>query len=152
MCKIACRGVGARCARQLDREQPLCWCASSLDWEHTACGRAPNAVLVLGWCAGTGPSQGAGGEPSSTAAGAAGAAASASVSEAEKEEADGRSVYIGNVDYAATPEELQQHFQSCGTVNRVTILTDRTGNPKVGVAVGGRGASGRATSMPAAGT
>ena len=39
-------------------------------------------------------------------------------------------MYVGNVDYAATPEELQSHFQGCGTVNRVTILTDRTGNPK----------------------
>jgi hypothetical protein len=47
-----------------------------------------------------------------------------------KEEADARSIYVGNVDYGATPEELQLHFQSCGTVNRVTILTDRTGNPK----------------------
>lgn len=34
------------------------------------------------------------------------------------------------VDYACTPEEVQQHFQSCGTVNRVTILTDRMGQPK----------------------
>ena len=34
------------------------------------------------------------------------------------------------VDYAVTPEELQLHFQSCGTVNRVTILTDKSGNPK----------------------
>lgn len=25
---------------------------------------------------------------------------------------------------------MQQHFQSCGTVNRVTILTDKFGNPK----------------------
>ncbi|KAI8464674.1 MAG: hypothetical protein J3K34DRAFT_111458 [Monoraphidium minutum] len=47
-----------------------------------------------------------------------------------REEADGRSVYIGNVDYAATPEELQLHFQGCGTVNRVTIPTDAAGNPK----------------------
>lgn len=49
---------------------------------------------------------------------------------AAKEEIDSRSVYVGNVDYACTPEELQAHFQECGTVNRVTILTDRTGNPK----------------------
>lgn len=28
------------------------------------------------------------------------------------------------------PEELQLHFQSCGTVNRVTILTDKAGQPK----------------------
>eukprot|EP00245_Coleochaete_scutata_P002759 TRINITY_DN13856_c0_g1_i1.p1 TRINITY_DN13856_c0_g1~~TRINITY_DN13856_c0_g1_i1.p1 ORF type:complete len:223 (-),score=53.02 TRINITY_DN13856_c0_g1_i1:696-1364(-) len=50
--------------------------------------------------------------------------------QASREEADARSVYVGNVDYACTPEELQQHFQACGTVNRVTILTDKVGHPK----------------------
>ncbi|KAJ8772425.1 hypothetical protein K2173_027602 [Erythroxylum novogranatense] len=55
---------------------------------------------------------------------------SASASQAEKEEVDSRSIYVGNVDYACTPEEVQQHFQSCGTVNRVTILTDKFGQPK----------------------
>lgn len=59
---------------------------------------------------------------------AAGAAGSAEAN--AREEADARSIYVGNVDYGATPEELQVHFQSCGTVNRVTILTDRFGNPK----------------------
>lgn len=35
------------------------------------------------------------------------------------------------VDYASSLEEIQQHFSSCGTINRVTILCDRfTGNPK----------------------
>ncbi|KAE8663351.1 Polyadenylate-binding protein 2 [Hibiscus syriacus] len=53
-----------------------------------------------------------------------------SVTQAEKEEVDSRSIYVGNVDYACTPEEVQQHFQSCGTVNRVTILTDKFGQPK----------------------
>ncbi|EGF78140.1 hypothetical protein BATDEDRAFT_91010 [Batrachochytrium dendrobatidis JAM81] len=49
----------------------------------------------------------------------------------DKEEVDFRSVYIGNVDYSATPEEIQAHFQSCGTINRVTILCDKfTGHPK----------------------
>eukprot|EP01024_Parvocaulis_polyphysoides_P030815 TRINITY_DN28016_c1_g1_i2.p1 TRINITY_DN28016_c1_g1~~TRINITY_DN28016_c1_g1_i2.p1 ORF type:complete len:228 (+),score=54.50 TRINITY_DN28016_c1_g1_i2:105-788(+) len=48
----------------------------------------------------------------------------------DRSEVDKRSLYIGNVDYSATPEELQQHFQSCGTVNRVTIMTDKFGNPK----------------------
>ncbi|WVQ78557.1 hypothetical protein IAT38_000643 [Cryptococcus sp. DSM 104549] len=44
---------------------------------------------------------------------------------------DLRSVYIGNVDYGATPEEIQGHFQACGTINRVTILCDKfTGHPK----------------------
>ncbi|CAA2990068.1 polyadenylate-binding 1, partial [Olea europaea subsp. europaea] len=48
----------------------------------------------------------------------------------KKEEVDSRSIYVGNVDYGCTPEEVQQHFQSCGTVNRVTILTDKFGQPK----------------------
>ncbi|KAG6490565.1 hypothetical protein ZIOFF_051864 [Zingiber officinale] len=54
----------------------------------------------------------------------------AAVSQASKEEVDARSIYVGNVDYVCTPEEVQQHFQSCGTVNRVTILTDKFGQPK----------------------
>jgi hypothetical protein len=61
--------------------------------------------------------------------------------------ADHRSIYIGSVcipllpspfsppthqvDYLATAEELQAHFQGCGTIERVTIMTDRfTGHPK----------------------
>jgi len=49
----------------------------------------------------------------------------------DKEEVDARSIYVGNVDYGASPEELQAHFQSCGTINRVTILCDKfTGHPK----------------------
>jgi polyadenylate-binding protein 2 len=34
------------------------------------------------------------------------------------------------VDYACLPEEVQQHFEDCGTINRVTILTDNFGHPK----------------------
>ncbi|CAN6305832.1 unnamed protein product, partial [Urochloa humidicola] len=49
---------------------------------------------------------------------------------AEKAEVDARSIYVGNVDYACLPEEVQQHFQFCGTINRVTILTDSFGQPK----------------------
>ncbi|KAK7328129.1 hypothetical protein VNO77_22225 [Canavalia gladiata] len=56
--------------------------------------------------------------------------ATASASQANREEIDSRSVFVGNVDYACTPEEVQQHFQSCGTVNRVTIRTDKFGQPK----------------------
>ncbi|KAL0461335.1 UNVERIFIED_CONTAM: Polyadenylate-binding protein 2 [Sesamum latifolium] len=56
--------------------------------------------------------------------------ASAAAAQASKEEVDSRSVFVGNVDYACTPEEVQQHFQACGTVNRVTILTDKFGQPK----------------------
>mmetsp|Transcript_25334 Transcript_25334/g.35057 ORF Transcript_25334/g.35057 Transcript_25334/m.35057 type:complete len:152 (-) Transcript_25334:37-492(-) len=44
---------------------------------------------------------------------------------------DSRSIYIGSVDYGATAEELQAHFQGCGTIERVTIMTDKfTGHPK----------------------
>ena len=49
----------------------------------------------------------------------------------ETMESDKRSVYVGQVDYGATPEELQDHFKSCGTINRITILVDKwTGSPK----------------------
>merc|ERR1712176_1745263 len=49
----------------------------------------------------------------------------------DREEVDRRSVYAGNVDYRSTPEELQEHFKSCGQINRITILIDKfTGSPK----------------------
>uniref|UniRef100_A0A915Q1C5 RRM domain-containing protein n=1 Tax=Setaria digitata TaxID=48799 RepID=A0A915Q1C5_9BILA len=49
----------------------------------------------------------------------------------DKIEADSRSIYVGNVDYCSTAEELEAHFHGCGSVNRVTILTDKfTGHPK----------------------
>ncbi|KAK2662945.1 hypothetical protein Ddye_001519 [Dipteronia dyeriana] len=51
-------------------------------------------------------------------------------SQLNREEVDSRSVFVGNVDYSCTPEEVHQHFQSCGTVNRVTIRTDKYGQPK----------------------
>lgn len=85
--------------------------------------------------------------------GAAGGAATDQGVPMETEEdravADGRSIFVGNVglvllfnfllhsygrrqvDYGATPEEIQGHFQACGTINRVTILCDKfTGHPK----------------------
>jgi polyadenylate-binding protein 2 len=49
----------------------------------------------------------------------------------DKLDADNRSVWIGNVDYGATAEELEAHFHGCGAVSRVTILCDKfTGHPK----------------------
>lgn len=49
----------------------------------------------------------------------------------EKIETDNRSVYVGNVDYGATAQELEAHFHGCGSINRVTILCDKfTGHPK----------------------
>ncbi|KAL9261260.1 Polyadenylate-binding protein 2-like protein [Drosera capensis] len=56
--------------------------------------------------------------------------AAAAEVQANKEEIDARSVFVGNVDYVCTPEEVHQHFQSCGTVNRVTIRTNKYGQPK----------------------
>jgi len=56
---------------------------------------------------------------------------SPSALQADKGETDNRSVYVGNVDYAATATDLEQHFHGCGGVNRVTILCDKfSGNPK----------------------
>lgn len=52
-----------------------------------------------------------------------------------REDVDARSVFVGNVDYGASPEEIQAHFQTCGSINRVTILLDKfTGHPKGSVA------------------
>lgn len=54
-----------------------------------------------------------------------------SMSREDKEDVDARSIFVGNVDYGASPEEIQSHFQSCGPINRVTILLDKfTGHPK----------------------
>ena len=59
--------------------------------------------------------------------GEGGAAAAA----ADKVKKDGHSIYVGQVDYSTTPEELLGHFESCGTVERVTIVCDKfTGKPK----------------------
>ncbi|NWI46339.1 PABP2 protein, partial [Picathartes gymnocephalus] len=57
----------------------------------------------------------------------------------EKMEADQRSIYVGNVDYGGTAEELESHFNSCGQINRVTILCDKfSGHPKGSVLCAGR--------------
>jgi len=57
--------------------------------------------------------------------------ASLNMSFEEKMDVDNRSVYIGNVDYGATAEELEQHFHGCGSINRVTILCNKfDGHPK----------------------
>ena len=47
--------------------------------------------------------------------------------EVATDEADSRSVCVQQVDYSATPEELQEFFAGCGTVNRVTILCGAPG-------------------------
>lgn len=88
------------------------------------------------------------GQPQSPA-GSQGVAQGTSADGTADDDADSRSIYVGNVssdgfesnclgtkthskvDYASTPEEIQAHFASCGTINRVTILLDKfTGHPK----------------------
>merc|ERR1712063_93988 len=49
----------------------------------------------------------------------------------DKQSTDARSVFVGNVDYSTTAEELQAHFKSCGVIQRVTIQRDHfTSHPK----------------------
>lgn len=56
---------------------------------------------------------------------------SSSSAQAAPEEADARSVYIGNVDYSVTVDELTAHFTPCGAIARCTILCDKwSGHPK----------------------
>jgi len=63
--------------------------------------------------------------------GSSGLASPLNQSQEERMEADNRSIYVGNVDYGATAEELEAHFHGCGSINRVTILCDKfTGHPK----------------------
>jgi len=52
----------------------------------------------------------------------------------EKAEADGRSIYVGNVDYGANAGELEQHFQGCGAVQRVTIMCNKFDGSPMGFA------------------
>ncbi|XP_058639486.1 embryonic polyadenylate-binding protein 2 isoform X1 [Onychostoma macrolepis] len=54
-----------------------------------------------------------------------------SMNHEEKIDSDRRSIYVGNVDYGATADELEMYFNGCGHVNRVTIPYNRfTGHPK----------------------
>lgn len=49
----------------------------------------------------------------------------------DKPDHDALSIYIGNVDYSATEEELRSTFISCGEIIRVTIIKNmKTGHPK----------------------
>eukprot|EP00188_Purpureofilum_apyrenoidigerum_P002673 Plantae.Rhodophyta-Purpureofilum_apyrenoidigerum.ctg27368.p1 GENE.Plantae.Rhodophyta-Purpureofilum_apyrenoidigerum.ctg27368~~Plantae.Rhodophyta-Purpureofilum_apyrenoidigerum.ctg27368.p1 ORF type:complete len:185 (-),score=47.70 Plantae.Rhodophyta-Purpureofilum_apyrenoidigerum.ctg27368:348-839(-) len=61
----------------------------------------------------------------------ASAAEASAASHPAGNDADNRSVYVGNVDYGAKPEELQAHFQDCGAINRITIMCHKyTYQPK----------------------
>ncbi|EFC42148.1 predicted protein [Naegleria gruberi] len=47
-----------------------------------------------------------------------------------QEEIDSRSIYVGNVDYGSVAEELENHFKQAGDIIRITIKSDKMGNPK----------------------
>eukprot|EP01083_Nonionella_stella_P014081 39575_1 len=49
----------------------------------------------------------------------------------EQQALDSRSVFIKNVDHNTDANELKAHFESCGTIERITIVCDKwTGKPK----------------------
>uniref|UniRef100_A0A1I7TAC9 RRM domain-containing protein n=1 Tax=Caenorhabditis tropicalis TaxID=1561998 RepID=A0A1I7TAC9_9PELO len=48
-----------------------------------------------------------------------------SPSEEDQKEIDARSVFVGNVDFNATIEELEEHFKGCGMIVRCTIPKDK---------------------------
>ena len=46
------------------------------------------------------------------------------------EETNGRSVFVGNVHFSASTEELRALFKGCGKIERVTIPVDFRQHPK----------------------
>jgi len=46
------------------------------------------------------------------------------------EELERYSVYVDNVDYWCTAQDLKTHFECCGNVNRITIPTNEFGTPQ----------------------
>lgn len=43
---------------------------------------------------------------------------------------DDRSIFVGNVDFSTTAEELHDFFKDCGTLDKITIKTNAAGKPK----------------------
>ncbi|CAG9317878.1 unnamed protein product [Blepharisma stoltei] len=51
--------------------------------------------------------------------------------QSETDEIDNRSIFVGNVDFSASTEELRDVFKECGNIERVTIPLDKwTHHPK----------------------
>lgn len=61
---------------------------------------------------------------------ASGDASAGGAKPASGPDVDSRSIYVGNVDYSTTLEELKELFSACGPVERVTIPSDKGGQPK----------------------
>ena len=45
--------------------------------------------------------------------------------EEEQKTIDAKSIFVGNVDYGATVEDLEVHFMGCGQIVRTTIPKDK---------------------------
>ena len=53
-----------------------------------------------------------------------------SIAKGGSSQLEGCSIYVGNVDYGASAEELQNQFLPCGEINRCTIICHKgTGQP-----------------------
>ena len=49
----------------------------------------------------------------------------------DDQNSDLRSIWVGNVEYSATAQQLESHFTGCGKIERVTIQCNKfTGHPK----------------------
>ncbi|EFO98814.1 hypothetical protein CRE_30214 [Caenorhabditis remanei] len=48
--------------------------------------------------------------------------------EEEQKVIDAKSIFVGNVEYGATTEELEDHFKGCGEIVRTTIPKDKMTN------------------------
>jgi polyadenylate-binding protein 2 len=48
-----------------------------------------------------------------------------------QESIDQKSIFVGNLDESTVPDDLLQHFQACGAIEKITILMDKhTNKPK----------------------
>ena len=47
-----------------------------------------------------------------------------------RDEIDEKSIYVSQVDYNVTPQELMDLFSQCGTISLLRILTNKIGAPK----------------------
>ena len=83
--------------------------------------KSPAAAAAAAAAAGASASTPSGASSSGGALGSSPAAA----------QTDELSVFVGNLDEGTQVEDLQDHFRSCGAINRITILCDKwTGKPK----------------------
>lgn len=54
-----------------------------------------------------------------------GAGGAAPVAVVAGDDPDERSIFVKNVHFNSTPEELKNHFNDCGEIKRVTIPVDK---------------------------